>query len=340
MMDAIFAGSSLPVLITALLLDHGLGEVRRLHPLVGFGRLAQAWEHQTNHGGDLARFFKGALGILLLIAPLLFALQFVAAQLERFPDAVQGLWEALILYFCLGFKSLREHTTPIANALQALRHATPATENDLLHEARTRTAWIVSRDTDSLDEQQCARAAVESLLENGNDALFATLFWAALLGPAGAVLHRLINTLDAMWGYRTQRFEWFGKCAARADDLLAWVPARLTAVSYCLVGNLLQGIRCWRTQAHTLKSPNGGPCMTAGAGSLSVTLGGAASYHGKWIDKPVFGQGHAPGGNDILRAQRLLWRALMVWLVTLALLTPIVSFAGGLPEGELLVGVR
>lgn len=322
MMDAFFGGSSLLVLVTALLLDHGLGEARRLHPLVGFGRLAQAWERHANHGGDIARLFKGALGMLLLIAPLLVALQFVAVQLERFPDAVQGLWEALIIYFCLGFRSLREHTTPIASALQALRHATPAIENALLQEARTRTSWIVSRDADTLDEQQCARAAVESLLENGNDALFATLFWAALLGPAGAVLHRLVNTLDAMWGYRTERFEWFGKCAARADDLLAWVPARLTAASYCLVGNLLQGIRCWRTQARRLKSPNGGPCMTAGAGSLGVTLGGPASYHGKWIDKPVFGEGHTPDGNDILRAQRLLWRALMVWIVALALLIP------------------
>lgn len=312
-------GSSLLAIAVALLLDHLLGEVTRWHPLVGFGRLAQGWERHFNHGSEITRFVKGAAGVMVLTFP-------VIALLNRIqlPSSLQWLWEAVVIYFCLGFRSLREHTTPIAIALHNLQRATPETEQTLLNEARTRTSWIVSRDVDSLDAQQCARAATESLLENGNDALFATLFWAVLLGPAGAVAHRMVNTLDAMWGYRTDRFEWFGKCAARADDVMAWLPARLTAASYCLAGNLLRGVRCWRLQAHQLKSPNGGPCMTAGAGSLGVMLGGPARYHGEWVDKPYFGEGEPPLGHDILRAQRLLWRALLIWLVALAALVGVV----------------
>lgn len=312
MMEMGFAGSSLTVVIVALLLDHLIGEVPRWHPLVGFGRLAQGWERHFNHGSEIARFVKGAVGVMALTLPVITVLSWI-----KLPYPLQWLWDAVVVYFCLGFRSLREHTTPIATALQDLQHATPETEPGLLNEARTRTSWIVSRDVESLDEQQCARAAVESLLENGNDALFATLFWYVLLGPAGAVAHRMVNTLDAMWGYRTQRFEWFGKCAARTDDVMAWLPARLTALGYCLAGNLLRGLRCWRLQAHQQKSPNGGPCMTAGAGSLGVMLGGPARYHGEWVDKPWFGEGEPPAGHDILRAQRLLWRALIVWLLAM-----------------------
>lgn len=315
MTETLFTGSSLLVVAAALLFDHLLGEVPRWHPLVGFGRLAQGWERHLNHGGEIARFVKGAAGVMVLILPVIALLHAI-----ELPSSLQWLWDAVVVYFCLGFRSLRDHTTPIANALQDLQGAAHEAEKALLNEAHTRTSWIVSRDADSLDAQQCGRAAVESLLENGNDALFATLFWAVLLGPAGAVAHRLVNTLDAMWGYRTARLEWFGKCAARADDVMAWLPARLTALSYCLAGNLVRGIRCWRLQAHQLKSPNGGPCMTAGAGSLGVILGGPARYHGEWVDKPYFGEGEPPTGHDIVRAQRLLWRALVIWLAVLAAL--------------------
>lgn len=314
-LDSRIFSSSFAAVLLALLLDYHFGEVKRLHPLAGFGRLAQYAEQRLNNGEAGARFAKGLLAWLMLTVPIS-----LLVICTRPSGALQILWDAVLVYFCLGFRSLREHTTPIANALQALQQAGPESSRLHLETARMRTSWIVSRDTESLDDTQCARAAIESLLENGNDALFATLFWYALLGPAGAVLHRMVNTLDAMWGYRTARYEWFGKFAARADDVMAFVPARFTAISYCLAGNMLRGLRCWRQQAHLLSSPNGGPCMSAGAGSLGVTLGGPCRYHGNWVAKPFFGEGAAPVSLDIIRAQHLLQRSLLWWLLFLGIL--------------------
>jgi len=157
------------------------------------------------------------------------------------------------------------------------------------------------------------------VLENGNDALFAPIFWFCLLGPAGALMYRLANTLDAMWGYRTVRFLNFGRAAARLDDALNYAPARLTALSYALVGQTRSAWRCWQTQAPRWDSPNAGPVMAAGAGALEVHLGGAADYHGATEHRPALGCGQAPDIADIGRAQQLQRKALGLWLVTLAL---------------------
>jgi len=128
------------------------------------------------------------------------------------------------------------------------------------------------------------------------------------------VLYRLANTLDAMWGYRNQRFLQFGWAAARLDDLLNLVPSRLTALGYCLCGHLRDGLRCWKTQAKTWYSPNAGPVMAAGAGALQLSLGGAAIYHGVCKERPPLGCGKPPAAADIQRACRLVQRAMLLWL--------------------------
>lgn len=217
------------------------------------------------------------------------------------------LAEIVLLYLALGLRSLGEHALPVAQALW--RHDLP--------EARRRVACIVSRDTSQLDEEGVARAATESVLENGSDAVFAALFWFIVAGAPGVVLYRLSNTLDAMWGYRNARFERFGWAAARIDDLLNYVPARLVALTYASLGRTRRALRCWRTQAPLWDSPNAGPVMAAGAGALGVVLGGAAIYHGELHARPELGRGSAPQARHIEHALDLVWAGVGVWLLVL-----------------------
>ncbi|MBS3935349.1 MAG: cobalamin biosynthesis protein, partial [Sulfuritalea sp.] len=191
--------------------------------------------------------------------------------------------------------------------------AAPLAAGDL-PAARQAVGLIVSRDTTQLDETGVATAAVESVLENGNDAVFGTLFWFCVAGGAGAVLYRLANTLDALWGYRDARRLHFGWAAARIDDALNYVPARLTALTYALLGHTQNALACWRAQASAWSSPNAGPVMAAGAGALKVGVGGTAIYHGRDEDRPALGAGAPPTAADIGRAVALVERGQWLWL--------------------------
>ncbi|WP_347279556.1 adenosylcobinamide-phosphate synthase CbiB [Plasticicumulans sp.] len=295
---------SATVLVPALayLLDRLLGEPPlRWHPLVWFGRWAGALERRL-YRDSIRR--GGLVWMLAVLPPTL-----LAGGLGALPGF--GPWlGAGLLMLALGARSLDEHAQAVAVPLAAGE----------LPAARQQLARIVSRDTATLDETGIARAAVESVLENGNDAICGALFWYALAGPAGAVGYRLANTLDAMWGYRTARHERFGKVAARIDDALNWLPARLCAASYALAGDARTAWHCWRTQARHWDSPNAGPVMAAGAGALGLALGGPASYGGHLETRPALGAGRAPRAAGIGRACALVRRASGLW-VLLAMLS-------------------
>tara|TARA_Y100001968_G_scaffold49099_1_gene39462 strand:- start:12487 stop:13398 length:912 start_codon:yes stop_codon:yes gene_type:complete len=286
----------------ALLLDALLGEPKRAHPLVAFGRLADRLEQHFN--GTVARGWRshGVTAWCLAVLPLT-----VLAWLLSLLPGIGWLVEIVLLYLALGLRSLGEHALPVAQALW--RHDLP--------EARRRVGCIVSRDTTQLDEEGVARAATESVLENGSDAVFAALFWFIVAGAPGVVLYRLSNTLDAMWGYRNARFERFGWAAARIDDVLNYVPARLVALTYALLGRTRRALRCWRTQAPLWDSPNAGPVMASGAGALGVVLGGSAIYHGEVHARPELGRGQAPQARHIEHALDLVWAGVGVWLLAL-----------------------
>ena len=283
--------------VAAVALDRLLGETKRFHPLVGFGALAYAVERILNRGA--MRRFSGVLAWSLAVLPWV-----VLAFCAKRYDVYGWLLDVVLLYLALGGRSLAEHAERVATDLAA---------GDLLA-ARQHVGWIVSRDTSVLDESGVAKACVESTLENGNDAVFGALFWFMLFGGAGAVFFRLANTLDAMWGYKTERFLHFGWAAARIDDLINYIPARLTAVSYALFGNTRRAFACWRQQAPHWESPNAGPVMSAGAGSLGLALGGAEIYHGQREERPTLGEGRPARGEDIPRALRLMRRSMALWL--------------------------
>jgi len=290
-------------MLVAVLLDQLWGEPRRAHPLVLFGRMAN-WIEQRTYAD---RRIHGALAWSLAVLPGVLVLIIV----ERYaPVWLAWCMAVLVLYAALGLRSLGEHAQPVADALLA----------DDLDAARVAVSRMVSRDTAALSAEQVATAATESVLENGADAVFGALFWFAVLGAPGALLYRLANTLDAMWGYRTPRYTRFGWAAARLDDVLNFIPARLTAFTYALCGHFDGAVRCWFAQASRWKSPNAGPVMAAGAGALQVRLGGAAPYHGAWVLRPDLGEGAAADAVSIERASGLVRRGVIVWLVVALLI--------------------
>lgn len=293
--------------IGAVLLDRVLGEPRRFHPLVGFGRLAEVLEKNWNPRGATAPRAERARGMLAL-ALLVLPFAALAAMAASLPEAGTVL-QTFILFLAIGGKSLADHGLRVQAALDA----------GSLEQARAQVGRMVSRDTGTMEEQDVARAAVESVLENGNDAVFGPLFWFVVAGAPGVVVYRLVNTLDAMWGYRTPRFFHFGWAAARLDDGLNFIPARLTALSYALLGQLRRALRCWRRQAAAWDGVNPGVVMATGAGALGLALGGPAVYHGRQEQRPRLGEGAAPSARDIGRALRLVRQSLWLWLGVLAL---------------------
>ena len=314
------AFSALPLTaVAAVLMDHRLGEPRRAHPLVGFGRWALWLERRLNPApgqGSLLRL-RGLLAWGLAVLPPVLLAYWLHQSL---PVLLVWVLDVLLLWFALGLRSLREHGEAIFTAL----------DGGDLPCARAQLSRIVSRDTDALDAEGVSRGAVESVLENGNDAVFAALFWFMVLGGPGALLFRLANTLDAMWGYKTARFLRFGWAAARLDDLFNYLPARLTALTYAVLGNWRAARLCWQRQAGVWESPNAGPVMAAGAGSLGIVLGGTARYQGQDSPRPILGTGNPPGPLDIHRALHRVTQGVWLWLILWLILSPAIGLWGQL----------
>jgi len=315
-------------LVLALMMDRRWGEPSCFHPLVGFGALVKWVEHKFYRES----YWRGALLVMLVLLTtvaslslLYYALLLVASdaialgghfQAVQVQAIVSTITAAVVVYLAVGWRSLIEHANDVALALQANEIAL----------ARQLAAKILSRETGALNETQLSSATIESVLENGNDAIFGAIFWFCLAGVPGVLTYRLANTLDAMWGYKNDRYLKFGWAAARLDDVMNYVPARLAALSYALAGNVNVAMQCWFTQGGHWKSPNAGPVMASGAGSLQLCLGGDAVYHGHLQQRPRLGRGDVAGVGDIQRALNLLKRAIAIWLLCIVLGEAIVYF--------------
>lgn len=303
------------MLLTAVALDAVLPEPARRHPLAAFGRLAVWIEARLQRDRRAA----GGLAWCLAVAPVALACVGIDQLLAAHIVWLDLVFRTAVLYLCLGAYSLQLHARPVVQALHA----------DDLPAARQYVGALVSRDTDRLDATGVATAATESVLENGNDAVFGALFWFAIAGVPGVVVYRLANTLDAMWGYRTPRFARFGWAAARIDDLLNLIPAQLVVLTYALVSCTRHAVRCaWRQAGHWV-SFNAGAVMAAGGGALGVRLGGGAPYHGAWRDRPPLGGDMPASADSITRALDLVARGTLLWLAVIALSTAALQGVSG-----------
>lgn len=277
-------------LATGYAADIALGDPRRLHPVAGFGLLAQAAERAAyapsrRRGVGYTAALVGAVAVLAEVA---------ARRLGRSRVLAVVTWSAL------GGRSL------VAEAGRLASHL----ERGDLDGARGVLPVLCGRDPEGLDEAGLARAAVESVAENTCDAVVGALVWAAAAGPAGAAAYRAANTLDAMVGHRTERYREFGWAAARLDDVLGWPAARATALlagacAPAVGGTPRAAWRAARRDGRAHPSPNAGVAEAAFAGALGVTLGGPLAYAGRVEERPVLGGGPRPVVADIARAGRL-----------------------------------
>lgn len=213
--------------------------------------------------------------------------------------------EAWMTYRILAIKSLKTESRKVYDALNGQG----------LSEARKAVAMIVGRDTECLDEAGVIRAAVETVAENTSDGVIAPMFYLALAGPVGGFLYKAVNTMDSMIGYRNERYLYFGRVAARLDDVLNFIPARISAYGMIAVSfgmgksyHARDAYRIYRRDRYQHKSPNSAQTEAACAGALGIRLAGDASYFGKIVKKPYIGDDTRPvEREDILRADRLLY---------------------------------
>lgn len=311
---AFSSGTSL-ILVAALILDRLLGEPKTWHPLIWFGRWVDLCRKHIQLPLEASQSRQRLVGVLAWLVAVMPWLLILLVLFWLLPDWLDTVLSVLVLYFAIGWQSLREHALAIYQPLSV----TPLT-NEKLDEARLAVSYIVSRDTQNLDESAVAKAGIESVLENGSDAIFAPIFWFIIFGAPGVLLYRLANTLDAMWGYKTESLLHFGWFAARFDDVLNYVPARLVVYTYGACGKWCSAIRSARRPSARWKSPNAGPVMAAGAGALGIQLGGEAPYSGKVETRPILGEGDLPTPQHLKEAIWLVDKSVYLWGLVICLL--------------------
>ena len=263
-------------LLFGWLLDFVFGDPSRLpHPVVWFGKMISWGEHRLNHGAQ--RMAKGAVMALALILMVFF----VVWGLKRLlPNMV--LWlilDTIIIFYCLAGTTLIREVREVFLALDRS-----------LEEGRRQVARIVGRDTSQLSAQEVRTAALETLAENLSDGVIAPLFWFALLGTPGMLAYKMVNTLDSMIGYRTERYKDFGCWAARIDDVANYIPARLTALLMVIASGRLSLLKFVWKNGRRHASPNSGYPEAALAGILNCRFGGPHYYFGELFDKPYIGE--------------------------------------------------
>ena len=302
----------------ALVLDAAIGWPDRLyrrvgHPVTWIGALIAALETRWNKGPPGRRRARGAACVAVVLAAT--ALPAIALQLALPSGGVGVVLGAVLAWPWVAGRSLYEHVAAVA---------TPLAAGDLAA-ARAAVAMIVGRDPSALDEAGVGRAAIESLAENASDGVVAPLFWGVIAGLPGLVAYKAVNTLDSMIGHRTERYEHFGKVAARLDDLMNLIPARLTGVLFALVsGRGRTAFRVMVQDAGHHRSPNAGWPEAAMAGALGIRLSGPRVYGDRVAEEPWVNAGAAdPDSAAMAGALALYLRAMVLCgagLLTLALI--------------------
>ncbi len=274
--DIVYNGA-LSIVIAAYLLDCLLGDPAWLpHPVVLFGKMISKGEHKLNKGEH--RKLKGALlaiSLVLLVFSATWGLLMLCREISPWLNVVLQI---ILVFFCLAGTTLIKEVRDVFLALDRS-----------LEEGRKQVARIVGRDTTRLSAQEVRKAALETLAENLSDGVIAPLFWYIILGVPGMMAYKMVNTLDSMIGYHSERYLHFGCFAARLDDVANYIPARLTALLMVLVAGKPRLLAFVKRFGRCHASPNSGYPESALAGILDCQFGGPHIYFGELFDKPYIG---------------------------------------------------
>lgn len=304
------------VVLLALVLDAAIGDPPRIwdrykHPAVLMGDIIDWLDQRLNRGGHLK--IKGfvAIGAASLLAILAGTL-IVLLPNDGVIGMINGALQVVIAATLLAFNGLAGHVSAVSDALE-----------EGLEQGRLAVGRIVGRDTGAMTESDVTRAAIESAAENLSDAVIAPLLWFLIFGMPGLLLYKMVNTADSMIGHKTEKYAEFGYAAAKLDDLLNWVPARVTGFLICLSGLSQKAMNIMVYQADLHRSPNAGWPEAAMAGVLDISLSGPRIYDGEVIDEPYLN----PSGRrdliatDIDDAVKVLFRTMMIVFAILAVPT-------------------
>lgn len=302
-------------IISGWLLDKLLGDPSWLpHPVVLFGRVISIGERRLNRGSN-KRLKGGVLAVSLTVITFVVT-SVLLWSLRQIPvagvaDISIAVFSAIAIFFCLAGTTLCREVRMVFEAADRS-----------LDEGRTQVARIVGRDTSGLSGQEVRKAALETLAENLSDGVIAPLFWLALLGVPGMMAYKMVNTLDSMIAYRTERYREFGTVAARIDDAANYIPARLTALIMIIVAGKPQLAGFVMSHGPRHISPNSGWPEAALAGILGCRFGGAHSYFGETVDKPFIGNNERPiDSRDMKRAIRVNQTAEVVAIIIILLIS-------------------
>ena len=300
---------ALLVLLVGWIADLVMGDPERLpHPIVWFGKAIAWFERLLNKGRG--RRMKGIITALLLIGVVYAAMFFLLRWVDSINVFLGLAVKAILVFYCLAGTTLIREVRKVFEAVDRS-----------LEEGRKQVARIVGRDTSELSEQEVRIAALETLAENLSDGVVAPVFWYAILGVPGMMAYKMVNTLDSMIGYRTQRYREYGWCAARIDDVANYLPARLTTLLMLTVTGRFRLLNfvTWFGREHA--SPNSGYPEAALAGILDCRFGGPHTYFGEIVEKPYIGTNERPITTaDMERAVRINRRVEVVAVVIASLI--------------------
>jgi adenosylcobinamide-phosphate synthase len=303
------------IVLLAILLDHLIPDRQGIKPFAWYRDWAESIEGRFNGG----KRTHGIGAVMLATLPIVAGVLLIHYILGELGWILRIAFDVVVLYLCLDVHRLGKTANAISGAL----------ESNELGEADEKLRELIGKGVPERTDANIARAAVEGVLKQGNSLIVSPIFWFILLGPFGAVLQRLSCILDSLWGHRYERFAEFGWAAARFDDLMGWIPARITALSYALMGSFEDALHCWRRRVGVWSDINSGPLLASGFGAMHMQIC-EAEEEGEY-DEQVSDLTVIPDAGHVHRAVALVWRVLLLWLAIGILMTGahLVGFISG-----------